>query len=140
MDVSKYPMNDRGYTVIPCFALTSDTMSEDLVGFQVTIGLKEAGQITIAGIIKGYDDKQLLVQVGNKTKRFDYDPEDICLSVYQFSHRILFSNEAVASKQEIPPLEPVRLPEAAKKKERKKKEEKKEPKTSYVPKHGIVFG
>ncbi len=37
MDITKYPVNERGFTVIPCIALTAENMSDDLVGFTVTI-------------------------------------------------------------------------------------------------------
>lgn len=160
MDVSKHPVNDRGYTVIPCIALTAENMSDDLVGFQVTIGLKEAGQITSSGIIMGFTDEHLKIQIGGKTKKLPYDPENICLSVYQFSKRILFSNEVVTrSKSQKPPEETSPSPEGGSegktekasekpspapsklKTQRKPKQEKSKPKASgYVPKHGIVFG
>ena len=156
MDVSKYPVNERGYTVIPCIALTPENMSNDLVGFQVTIGLKEAGQGTSTGTIKGYTDDHLKIEVGSKIKKLPYDPEDIELCVYQFSKRILFSNETVILKKPQEPQEETspatkgvaapkakKTPQKADKppvKQGRKPQEKKASKKGYVPKHGITFG
>lgn len=92
MDITKYPVNERGFTVIPCIALTAENMSDDLIGFTVTIGLSEVGIPTSAGVIEGYTDSQLSIKVGTKVKKYPYDPENIALQVYQFEKRIMFSN------------------------------------------------
>lgn len=113
MDVSKYPVNERNYTVIPCISLVPENMSDDLVGFHVTIGLAEVGVPTSAGVIKKWDEEHLWISVGAKTKKFKYDPEDIQLQVYQFEKRIMFSNEVVVPKKQHTANVPEDAPEAS---------------------------
>lgn len=99
MDISKYPINERNYTVIPCISLVPENMSDDLIGFSVTIGLSEVGVPTSSGVIKKWDEDHIWITVGSKTKKMKYDPEDIQLQVYQFDKRIMFSNEVVLPKK-----------------------------------------
>jgi len=71
-------------------------MAEWMIGFKVTIGLSDPSTATNPGEIVGFDDSKILLKVnGSKTKKFDYDPDDIQLRCYQFDKRIMFSNELV---------------------------------------------
>lgn len=99
-DLGKFPVNTRGYTVIPVITLTKETMNDSLVGLKVTIGLGEQDlRTTDSGIITGFDEDKIYVKVGAKEKKFDYDPVNIQLQVYQFDRKILFSNERVSEKE-----------------------------------------
>lgn len=95
----KYPMNRRGFTVIPTVILTPETIQEWMIGLRVTMGLHEIGIPTEQGTIAKYDDKIIHVKVGTKTKKVPY-PGDITLCVYQFDEKILFSNETVDRRPE----------------------------------------
>lgn len=100
-NLSRFPVNTRNYTVVPCIDLVYDNMHESMVGLKVTVGLgpyEEYGP-TDSGTIHGFDEKKLHVKIGSKVKKFDYDPTFIQLQVYQFDHRIMFSNERVSEKE-----------------------------------------
>lgn len=98
----KYPMNARGFTVIPTMVLSPDTMEDWMIGLRVTIGLAEEGATsTDQGYIVKYDEKSIHIKVGSKTKKLEYHPENLVLCVYQFDERILFSNEVVVRKEAV---------------------------------------
>lgn len=99
-DLKKFPINTRGYTVIPCILLTRENMHESMIGLKVTIGLETFDYgVTDAGEIVGFDEEKLHIKVGAKIKKFEYDPQMVELQVYQFDKRILFSNERVSEKE-----------------------------------------
>lgn len=152
MDLTKYPINERGFTVIPCIALTQENMTDDLIGFTVTIGLSEVGVPTSAGVIEGYTETHLKIRVGSKVKKYEYQPENIELQVYQFSKRIMFSNTRPTPRH-IPEEKEKPTPDT---KAKKTNEVKKKPRKStkakpkkannptqsserYKPKHGIIW-
>ena len=73
------------------FLLNRDTMSDDLIGFSVTIGIGAMdGSSTKQAVIERYDDEHLFLKIGTKTKKFPYDPHGIVLCVYQFEKGIHF--------------------------------------------------
>lgn len=97
-DLTRFPVNTRGYTVVPCIPLEYDNMHESMIGLKVTVGLgpyEEYGP-TDSGIINGFDESKIHIKIGSKVKKFEYDPMFIQLQVYQFEKRILFSNERVS--------------------------------------------
>lgn len=63
--------------------LTPETVTDDLIGFGVTIGLRDA-ESTHSGIIESFTPDGMNISVGNKTKFFPWQPENIVLKVYQF--------------------------------------------------------
>lgn len=98
LDISKYPVNAKGFTVIPCVQLSFERMEDWMVGFKVTVGLEQLGIATYPAEIVGYDEKRIHLKVGGKTKKLDYNPSDIQLQCYQFDKRIMFSNESWGQK------------------------------------------
>ncbi|MBG24160.1 MAG: hypothetical protein CMF22_11995 [Idiomarinaceae bacterium] len=110
-DKSRYPVNSRGFAVVPCIRLTPENMTEELIGLKVTIGLEEAGGSTHQGEIHSFTDKKLVILVSGKKKDFDYNPNDIQLQCYQFGDKILFSNENVVEKEQTPVFDVPSTPE-----------------------------
>jgi hypothetical protein len=103
-DKTRYPVNSRGFAVVPCIRLVPENMTEELIGLSVTIGLEEAGGSTVQGTIHSFTDSKIVILVGGKKKTFDYNPMDIQLQCYQFGEKILFSNENIVTEKEQTPI------------------------------------
>lgn len=106
--------------------LTSENMTDELIGYRVTMGLRDIDKATTQGTIVKYDDKHLHVNVGNKTVKVTYQPQNVVLCVYQFEKEVQFVSEHEFN----------RLEEEANEQERMKKtsHKPKKKKTSSKPK------
>jgi hypothetical protein len=73
--------------------LTPENMSDDLIGYRVTMGLRDIDKATTQGNIVKYDDKHLYISVGAKTIKSTYQPQNVVLCVYQFEKEVQFVSE-----------------------------------------------
>lgn len=81
--------------------LTKEESHPGLVGYQVTIGLKEEGPSS-SGKIKKFRETGMDILVGNKVKFFEWQPENIVLKVYQFELGIQLVPESELEQQVKP--------------------------------------
>ena len=99
--ISKFPVDKKGYHVLPCVSLTSENMQEWMKGMRVSIGLGEPGMISSQGSIVDWDDDKITIEIGGHTKKYPYDPKDIQLCVYQFDMGVTFNGTSRADHQEL---------------------------------------
>lgn len=93
----KWSLFNRGFCVKEqkFVSLIPENMSDELIGFEVTIGLNDPERTaTESGKIIGYSDEVLSLHIGGKTKKFPYDPNNIVLKVYQFEKGVHFITDA----------------------------------------------
>lgn len=75
--------------------LDSQTMSDEFIGYRVTIGIGDLdGNPTTPAVIEGFDEKTLHLRIGTKLKKVEYEPKRIVLCVYQFEKGIHFVSNA----------------------------------------------
>lgn len=75
------------------FLLTPETASDELKGYEVTIGIRSESA-TQYGVIEKVTDSKLHIRIGASVKKMDYDPENIILKVYQFEKGVRFVSKS----------------------------------------------
>lgn len=73
--------------------LVAENMTENLIGMEVTIGIRSEEGSKSATIV-GYDEKNIKLKNGSgKVENHPYDPKNIILKVYQFDKGIKFCSQ-----------------------------------------------
>tara|TARA_B100000700_G_C14949068_1_gene810744 strand:+ start:648 stop:1088 length:441 start_codon:yes stop_codon:yes gene_type:complete len=82
------------------FLLTPETASDELIGYKVTIGIRYETP-TQYGVIEKLTEDKMHIRVGANVKKFDYDPENIILQVYQFDKGVRFISKSELERREM---------------------------------------